>query len=51
LIEPEGREFDLHYGPGVGSASDINEYQEYLLVVKAADVYVCQTYHFHVPIV
>jgi len=51
LIEPEGREFDSHYGPGVDSASDINEYQEYLLGVKAAGAYGCQTYHFHVPIV
>jgi hypothetical protein len=25
-----------HYGPGVGSASNRNEYQEYFLGVKAA---------------
>jgi len=28
--------FRLHYGPGVDSASNRNEYQEYFLVVKAA---------------
>ena len=48
--KPEGRGFDFrwyhlnfsltqffrpHYGPGVGSASNGNEYQEYLLGVKA----------------
>ena len=27
-----------HYGPGVDSASDRNEYQEYFLGVKAAGV-------------
>jgi len=27
--------FRPHYGPGVGSASNGNEYQEYLLGVKA----------------
>ena len=27
-----------HYGPGVDSASNINEYQENFLGVKAADV-------------
>jgi hypothetical protein len=37
----EGRGFDSgrchrHYGPGVDSASNINEYQEYFLGVKAA---------------
>jgi len=26
----------LHYGPGVDSASNINEHQEYFLGVKAA---------------
>ena len=48
--KPEGRGFDsgcchwnfsltsfrLHYGPRVDSASNRNEYQEYLLGVKAA---------------
>jgi len=28
---------DAHYGPGVDSASNRNEQQEYLLEVKAAD--------------
>jgi hypothetical protein len=28
--------FQSHYGPGVGSASDRNEYQVYFLGVKAA---------------
>jgi len=28
--------FRSHYGPGVDSASNINEYQEYFLGVKAA---------------
>jgi len=28
--------FQLHYGPGVDSASNRNEYQEYFLGVKAA---------------
>ena len=28
--------FQPHYGPGVDSDSNINEYQEYLLGVKAA---------------
>jgi len=30
------KSFRLHYGPGVDSASNRNEYQEYFLVVKAA---------------
>ena len=30
--------FQLHYGPGVDSASNRNEYQEYFLGVKAAGV-------------
>ena len=35
----EGRRFDYfrpHYGPGIDSASNRNEYQEYFLGVKAA---------------
>jgi hypothetical protein len=28
--------FRSHYGPGIDSASNRNEYQEYFLVVKAA---------------
>ena len=30
------KSFRSHYGPGVDSASNINEYQEYSLGVKAA---------------
>jgi len=30
------KSFRWHYGPGVDSASNINEYQEYILGVKAA---------------
>jgi len=30
------KSFRSHYGPGVDSASNRNEYQEYLLEVKAA---------------
>jgi len=30
------KSFRLHYGPGVGSAVNRNEYQEYFLGVKAA---------------
>ena len=30
------KSFQLHYGPGVVSASNRNEYQEYFLGVKAA---------------
>jgi hypothetical protein len=41
-----------HYGPGVDSTSDRNEYQEYFLGIKAAaGMYGWQTYHLHVPIV
>jgi len=29
--------FRSHYGPGVGSVSNRNEYQEYFLGVKTAD--------------
>jgi hypothetical protein len=32
------KSFRLHYGPGVESASNRNEYQEYFLGVKAAGV-------------
>jgi len=31
--------FRSHYGSGVGSASNRNEYQEYFLGVKAAGAY------------
>jgi len=30
------KSFRSHYGPGVDSASNRNEYQEYILVVKVA---------------
>ena len=30
------KSFRLHYGPGVESASNRNEYQEYFLGIKAA---------------
>ena len=30
------KSFRSHYGPGIDSASDRNEYQEYFLGVKAA---------------
>ena len=32
------KSFQSHYGPGVDSASNRNEYQEYFLGVKAAGV-------------
>ena len=34
---PLTKSFSLHYGPGVDSASNRNEYQEYFLGVKAAN--------------
>jgi hypothetical protein len=36
LLCPYKKSFRSHYGPGVDSASNRNEYQEYFLVVKAA---------------
>jgi len=33
------KSFRSHYGPGVDSASNVNEYQEYFLGVKAAGAY------------
>jgi hypothetical protein len=45
------KSFRPHYGPGVDSASNRNEYQEYFLEVKAAGAYGWQTYHLHEPIV
>ena len=33
------KSYRLHYGPGVDSASNRNEYQEHFLGVKAADAY------------
>jgi len=31
------KSFRSHYGPGVDSASNRNEYRDYFVVVKAAD--------------
>jgi hypothetical protein len=60
--QPEGRGFDSrlcnwnfsflpHYCPGVDSASNWNEQQEYFLVVKTAGALGWHLYHLHVPIV
>jgi hypothetical protein len=62
--KPENRGFDsrlchwifidiflVHYGLGVDSASNRNEYQEDFLGVKAAGAQGCQPSHLHVPIV
>jgi len=43
--------FRPHYGSGVDSASNRNEYQEYILGVKAAGAYGSQTCHLQVLIV
>jgi hypothetical protein len=43
--------FRPHYGPGVDSASNRNQYQEYFLTVKAAGAESWQPCHLHVPIV
>jgi len=45
------KSFLPHCGPGVDSASNRNEYQDYFLGVKAAGEYGWQPYHLHVPIV
>ena len=37
--------------PGMDSASNRNEYQEYFLEVKAAGAYSWQPYYLHVPTV
>ena len=39
-----------HYGPGVDSASNRNEYQENFLGVNAASAYRWQPYHLPVPL-
>jgi hypothetical protein len=45
------RSFRSHYGPGVDSASDRNEYQEHFLGVKAAaGAWGWQPYHHPVPL-
>ena len=41
--------FFIDCGPGVDSASNRNEYQGYLLRVKATGAYGRQPYHLHVP--
>jgi hypothetical protein len=41
----------LFYVPGVDSASNRNEYQEYFLGVKVAGAYSWQTYHLYMSIV
>jgi hypothetical protein len=43
--------FRLHNGPGVDSASNRNESQEYFLGVKAVGAKGWQPYHFHMPTV
>jgi hypothetical protein len=42
--------FRLHYGPGVDSAYNRNEYQVYFLGVKAAGAQGWQPYHHPVPL-
>ena len=41
--------FRSHYGPGVDSASNINEYQEYFLGGKGGRCVRLTTYHHSVP--
>jgi hypothetical protein len=43
--------FRPHYGFGVDSVSNRNEYQEYFLRVKAAGAWGWQPYHFQVTVV
>jgi len=42
--------FQSHYGPGVDSASNRNEYQEYFLGVKSGRCVRLTTYHHPVPL-
>jgi hypothetical protein len=44
------KSFWSHYGPGVDSASNWNEYQEYFLGVNAAGAYGWQPYHYRVTL-
>ena len=44
------KSFRSHYGPGVDSASNRNEYREYFMGVKAASAYGWQPYHHPVPL-
>jgi hypothetical protein len=43
--------FQLHYGPGVDSASNRNEYQEYFLGGKGGRCLRVTALHLHVPTV
>ena len=43
------KSFRSHYGPGVNSASNRNEYQEYFLGVKGGRCVRLTTYHHPVP--
>ena len=45
------KSFRSHYGPGVDSASNRNEYQGYFLGIKAAGAWGWQTYHHPMPVV
>ena len=44
------KSFRSHYGPGVESASNRNEYQEYFLRVKGSRYLRLSTYHHPVPL-
>jgi len=44
------KSFRSHYGPGIDSASNRNEYQEHFLGVKVAGGKGWQTYHIPVPL-
>jgi len=44
------KSFQLHYGPGVDSASNRNEYQEYFLGVKSSRCVRLTTYHHPVSL-
>jgi hypothetical protein len=42
--------FQSHYGPGIDSFTNRNEYQEHFLGVKAAGAWGWQPYHYPVPL-
>jgi hypothetical protein len=44
------RSFQSHYGPGVDTASNRNEYQKHFLGVKAAGALGLQPYYHPVPL-
>jgi len=50
LLLDHTQPFRSHFGPGVDSASNRNEYQMYFLGVKAAGAYGWQTYHHPLPL-